>query len=89
MLRSTASSLPHILHQGKSVVWNRVVKETEVLGIRPRLRIAGRGASLRTSWSEIGRVLGASDQAESKTAVIDEIVDNRRAALEHLLRVTT
>jgi hypothetical protein len=42
-----------------------------------------------TSWSEIGRVLGASDQAETKRALIDAIADNRRAALEHLLRTTT
>jgi hypothetical protein len=42
-----------------------------------------------TAWSEIGRVLGASDQAETKHAVIDAIADNRRAALEHLLKATT
>jgi hypothetical protein len=100
-----------------------------VLGTRPRLRIAGRGASLRvrqrgdwnadtavslrescrasmaidktlaqaivqarasgTSWSQIGRVLGASDQAQTKHAIVDAIADNRRVALEHLLRATT
>jgi hypothetical protein len=38
------------------------------------------------SWSEMGRVLGVSDQAETKHAIIGAIAENRRAALEHLLR---
>src|SRR5215208_3161074 len=40
------------------------------------------------SWRHIGRVLGATDAAESKQQLIDALVDNRRTALGHLLRET-
>jgi hypothetical protein len=40
------------------------------------------------SWDEIGRVLGATVQAESKQDVIDALVDHRRAVLDRLLRET-
>jgi hypothetical protein len=40
------------------------------------------------SWPEVGRVLGATDDADTKQAVIDALVDNRRAILERLLRQT-
>jgi hypothetical protein len=40
------------------------------------------------SWSEIGRLLGASDAAESKEVVIEALVEGRRLRLQHLLRET-
>ena len=41
------------------------------------------------SWSEIGRVLGATAAADSKEAVIAALVESRRIRLQHLLRETT
>jgi hypothetical protein len=38
------------------------------------------------SWGEIGRILGATDAAESKEVVIDALVESRRLRLQHLLR---
>ena len=49
----------------------------------------GRARECGMSWAEVGRVLGAADQANTKQAVIDALADNRRAVLEHLLRETT
>jgi hypothetical protein len=40
------------------------------------------------SWAEVGRVLGATDQAETKQAVVDALAANRRVVLAHLLRET-
>jgi hypothetical protein len=49
----------------------------------------GRARAVGMSWAELGRVLGATDQADTKQTLIDALADNRRAVLEHLLRGTT
>ena len=46
----------------------------------------GRARATGMSWNSIGRVLGATDAAESKQQLIDALVDSRRSGLQHLLR---
>jgi hypothetical protein len=41
------------------------------------------------SWQELGRVLGATDRAADKTALVDALARNRHALLDHLLDGTT
>jgi hypothetical protein len=40
------------------------------------------------SWTDIGRVLGVAESAESKQALIAALAENRRAVLAHLLGKT-
>jgi hypothetical protein len=49
----------------------------------------GRARGDGMPWAEVGRVLGATDQAATKQDTIDALAASRRAVLEHLLRVTT
>jgi hypothetical protein len=46
----------------------------------------GRARASGMSWKSIGRVLGATDDAQNKQQLIDAFTDNRRQALQHLLR---
>jgi hypothetical protein len=40
------------------------------------------------SWDELGQSLGVEEHAAGKSALIESLVDARRALLEHLLRRT-
>jgi hypothetical protein len=46
----------------------------------------GRARSTGMSWNSIARTLGATDRAENKQQLIEGLTNNRRAALQHLLR---
>jgi hypothetical protein len=52
------------------------------------MQAIGTARATGMSWNHIGRVLGATDAAESRQQLIDALVDNRRTALGHLLRET-
>jgi hypothetical protein len=49
----------------------------------------GRARATGMSWRSIGRVLGAPEDAQNKQQLIDVLTDNRREALQHLLRDVT
>ena len=40
---------------------------------------------LGTSWTELGRLLGASDEADTKRTLINAIILDRRRLFEHIL----
>jgi uncharacterized membrane protein len=46
----------------------------------------GQARASGMSWKSIGRVLGATEDAENKEDLIDALANHRRAALQHLLR---
>jgi hypothetical protein len=46
----------------------------------------GRARATGMSWKSIGRVQGATDDAQNKQHLIDALTDNRREVLQHLLR---
>jgi hypothetical protein len=46
----------------------------------------GRARVMGMSWNSIGRVLGATDIAESKQQLVDALVNSRRTVLEQLAR---
>jgi hypothetical protein len=41
------------------------------------------------SWAEVGHLLGATDEAQTRQDLIDALAANRRSVLEHLLRETS
>ena len=49
----------------------------------------GRARANGMSWVEVGRVLGATAQGDTKQAVIDALADNRRVLLKQLLMEAT
>jgi hypothetical protein len=51
--------------------------------------VIGRAHAGGMSWTELGRVLGVTDDAEDEQALIEALTDSGRAVLKHLLRETT